>query len=75
MALEKYRAKRNFKVTPEPRGKIVRTARHALAYLIQKHAASRLHYDFRLELGGVLKSWAVTRGPSLNPEDKRLAVH
>src|ERR1700733_13670696 len=70
--LKKYRAKRDFSQTAEPSGnKAASAAGHC--YLIQKHAASRLHYDFRLELGGVLKSWAVTRGPSLNPEDKRLA--
>lgn len=72
--LTKYRAKRDFSKTAEPSGDKARSpAGHS--YLIQKHAASRLHYDFRLELDGVLKSWAVTRGPSLNPADKRLAVH
>src|SRR6185312_12719241 len=70
----KYRAKRDFSKTAEPAGNRARsTAGHS--YLIQKHAASRLHYDFRLELDGVLKSWAVTRGPSLNPGERRLAVH
>ena len=72
-SLARYRAKRDFKATPEPRGLKVRSQGHR--YLIQKHAARRLHYDFRLELDGVLKSWAVTRGPSLDPADKRLAVH
>jgi bifunctional non-homologous end joining protein LigD len=72
--LSTYRSKRDFARTREPAGKRISQAR-GQSYLIQKHAASRLHYDFRLELDGVLKSWAVTRGPSLNPEDKRLAVH
>ncbi|MCS0501260.1 DNA ligase D [Ancylobacter mangrovi] len=73
MALETYRRKRNFDVTSEPRGKSAAEQGHA--YLIQKHAARRLHYDLRLEMDGVLKSWAVTRGPSLVPGEKRLAVH
>ncbi|MGB9368984.1 MAG: DNA ligase D [Xanthobacteraceae bacterium] len=73
MALEKYRAKRSFNVTAEPRGG--RVKRGGDAFVIQKHAASRLHYDLRLELDGVMKSWAVTRGPSLVPGEKRLAVH
>ena len=74
MALETYRRKRDFKTTAEPRGKKV-AARKGNSYVIQKHAARRLHYDLRLELDGVLKSWAVTRGPSLVPGEKRLAVH
>ncbi len=74
MALEQYRAKRNFSTTPEPKPKVAPKAERGHAYVIQKHAARRLHYDFRLELDGVLKSWAVTRGPSLIPSEKRLAV-
>src|SRR5437588_5620727 len=72
MALEKYREKRKFNVTAEPRGGKIK--RGGDAFVIQKHAASRLHYDLRLELDGVMKSWAVTRGPSLVPGEKRLAV-
>ena len=73
MGLEEYRRKRDFKKTPEPPPGKVKAHAH-LGYLIQKHDATRLHYDFRLELDGVLLSWAVTKGPSLNPADKRLAV-
>jgi bifunctional non-homologous end joining protein LigD len=74
MALEEYRRKRDFKKTPEPPPSSVRATDSKLSYLIQKHDATRLHYDFRLELDGVLLSWAVTKGPSINPADKRLAV-
>ena len=70
--LKSYQAKRRFGVTAEPKGKVVR--KRGSAFVIQKHAARRLHYDLRLELDGVMKSWAVTRGPSLVPGDKRLAV-
>jgi bifunctional non-homologous end joining protein LigD len=73
-ALDEYWAKRDFSVTAEPRGEAA-TVGPALSYVIQKHAASRLHYDFRLELDGVLVSWAVPKGPSLDPADKRMAVH
>jgi bifunctional non-homologous end joining protein LigD len=73
MALETYRKKRDFKATAEPRWRVGRSkAGHN--YVIQKHAARRLHYDLRLELDGALKSWAVTRGPSLVTGEKRLAV-
>ena len=73
MGLQVYRRKRKFDVTPEPRGRAARAKGNQ--FVIQKHAARRLHYDLRLELDGVMKSWAVTRGPSLVPGEKRLAVH
>jgi bifunctional non-homologous end joining protein LigD len=72
-ALKTYQEKRDFTRTAEPKGKVGQRAQ-GYRYVIQKHDARRLHFDFRLELDGVLKSWAVTRGPSLNPADKRLAV-
>ncbi len=73
--LARYRSMRDFKVTSEPSGAKVRSATdHSLPFVIQKHAATRLHYDFRLAWNGVLKSWAVTKGPSYYPGDKRLAV-
>ncbi|KAK0340693.1 hypothetical protein LTR94_029474, partial [Friedmanniomyces endolithicus] len=70
--LARYREKRDFDRTAEPSGATEPTSGNG--FVVQKHAASRLHYDFRLELDGTLVSWAVTRGPSSNPDDKRLAV-
>ncbi|HZW07207.1 MAG TPA: DNA polymerase ligase N-terminal domain-containing protein, partial [Phycisphaerales bacterium] len=73
MGLVRYAQKRDFRKTPEPVA-VVKRSKGGNRYLIQKHDASRLHYDFRLELDGVLKSWAVPKGPSMDPADKRLAV-
>jgi bifunctional non-homologous end joining protein LigD len=76
VSLEKYRTKRNFQISPEPSGKSLVSApsERPLQYVIQKHRATQLHYDFRLELNGVLLSWAIPKGPSLDPSVKRLAM-
>jgi bifunctional non-homologous end joining protein LigD len=73
MSLTVYTKKRNFKRTPEPSTKEVKS-KSKLSFVVQRHKATRLHYDLRLEMDGVLKSWAVPKGPSLNPKDKRLAM-
>ena len=75
MALEAYRRKRDFTRTPEPPAKVARKKAHALFFCVQKHLATQLHYDLRLEHDGVLLSWAVPKGPSLDPRTKRLAMH
>src|SRR5437016_2290890 len=72
--LAEYAAKRAFELTPEPAPKVAAPAAGPLLFVVQRHAARRLHYDLRLQCGGVLLSWAVPRGPSLDPAEKRLAM-
>lgn len=74
MALAAYKKKRNFSSTTEPAGEVQPRTAKPLAFVVHRHQATRLHYDLRLELQGVLKSWAVPKGPSMNPADKRLAM-
>src|SRR5687767_3673553 len=74
MSLRDYAKKRKFDETPEPKGSVKKAKSRKLAFVIQKHKATRLHYDLRLEMEGVLRSWAVPKGPSYDPSEKRLAV-
>lgn len=74
MPLSEYRRKRNFKATPEPRGRLRRSRVRERRFVVHKHDASRLHYDLRLEIRGALVSWAVPKGPTLDPSEKRLAA-